>query len=36
MNEEITELLQQYNESKHSLDKNYIAQKIIEELQKLG
>lgn len=36
MSPEITELLKQYKESKHSLDKNYIAQKIIEELQKLG
>lgn len=35
MSPEIKELLKQYNESKHSLDKNYIAQKIIEELTRL-
>lgn len=35
MNKEIKELLKQHKESKHSLDKNYIAQKIIEELTRL-
>lgn len=32
---EIIELLKQYEESKHSLDRNHIAKKIIEELIRL-
>ena len=36
MSPEIEALLKQYNESKHSLDRNHIAKKIIEELQKLS